>query len=354
MHRKLLFTVLVLSLSLLGTARLGLAQEDRSGTDPLTKLESEGWRIVSNGVLQRELRTNEVETFAFGVEGFTSQLREARAQLEKVQAEFKAHPSAEMRRLITTRQKEIASLQRALQMARAAEARGEGSVLKVDCTVNLGYNADAGYLTGSQGTWGSGSASFSTNCAGFSGEVYAEAIAKATQAGGLVVQTFTDGPRSGSSVSASAYASVGGGSYCESTGYGRVISYNLNPTTYTRSAANYSCPQVSNPSPTINGTNYIYVSTCVSTTWTSSVSGGTSPYSYQWTWNGVNVGTGSSYTRSICPGSTYSYTTNSLGLTVTDSGGRQGSTSLSVDVEKDPQRNCLMSEDGMIICPQEP
>lgn len=351
MFQRSLFTVLVLCVSLFSGVRPGLAQEDRSGNDPLAKLESEGWRIVSNGVLQRELQNNGVETFAFGVEGFTSQLRDARAQLEQLRADLKAHPSAELRRLITTRQKEIASLQRALAMARAAEGRGEGSVLKVDCTVNLGYDASASYLTSSQGTWGSGSASFSTNCAGFSGEVYAEAIAKATTGGGLVVQTYTDGPRSGSSVSASAYASVGGGSYCESTGYGRVISYNLNPTTYTRSAANYSCPQVSSPSPTINGTNYIYVSACVSTTWTSSVSGGTSPYSYQWTWNGVNVGTGSSYTRSICPGASYSYTTNTLGLTVTDSGSRQGSTSMSVDVEKDPGTACMTTQDGMVICP---
>jgi hypothetical protein len=346
MTKRPLVTVLALFLSLFSAVHLSFAQEDRLGNDPLAKLENEGWKIVHNGVLQRELRTNEVETFAFGVEGFTWQLREARNHLAALQTELKAHPSSELRRLIATRQKEIAGLERALKLAQAAEARGDNSVLKVDCTINFSYDASASSRTDTPGTWGYGNSSFSTNCAGFSGEVYAEAVAKATVNGGLVVQTFTDGPRSGASVSASAYASVAGGSYCESTGYGRVISYNLNPTTYTRSAANYSCPQVSNPAPTINGTDYVYTSYgCVTTTWTSSVSGGTAPYTYQWTWNGVNVGTGSSYSRSTCAGSYYSYTTNTLGLTVTDSAGRSGSTSKSVDVERDGQQMC-----GDYIC----
>jgi hypothetical protein len=100
--------------------------------------------------------------------------------------------------------------------------------------------------------------------------------------------------------------------------------------------------------PTINGTNYIYVySGCTTTTWTSSVTGGTSPYTYQWTWNGAVVGTGSSYSRSTCAGSFYSYTSNTLGLTVTDSGSRTGSASKAVDVEKDPVGACFtVNPDG--------
>jgi hypothetical protein len=93
---------------------------------------------------------------------------------------------------------------------------------------------------------------------------------------------------------------------------------------------------VASPTVTINGPSYAGSgsTTCMTYTWTSSVSGGTSPYTYQWTWNGTAVGTGSSYSRSVCPGSVYSYTTNTLALTVTDSASRTGSASKSVDVER--------------------
>jgi len=76
------------------------------------------------------------------------------------------------------------------------------------------------------------------------------------------------------------------------------------------------------------------VDVCTTYTWTSSISGGTAPFTYQWTWNGTAVGTGSSYSRQICPGLNYSYTSNTLGLTVTDSASRTGSTSKTVIVEK--------------------
>jgi hypothetical protein len=91
---------------------------------------------------------------------------------------------------------------------------------------------------------------------------------------------------------------------------------------------------VSGPTVTINGPTNLSVTACTTYTWTASVSGGTSPYTYQWTWAGTAVGTGSSYSRQYCPGIAYSYNTYTLGLTVTDSGSRTGSASKNVNVER--------------------
>jgi hypothetical protein len=179
------------------------------------------------------------------------------------------------------------------------------------------------------------SATFSANC-GFSGQVYALAFAKAFVNGAETTQTVTDGPRSGANVSATAYASRSGGAPCESYSFGEMVSYGLSPSSYSKSVQNYSCgvPPTPGPVPTINGTSYASVEACTTYTWTSSVSGGTAPLTYQWTWNGAAVGTGSSYSRSICPGINYNYTNNTLALAVTDSASRTGSASKSVVVER--------------------
>ena len=246
-------------------------------------------------------------------------------------------PTPELRKTILGHRQEIANTQKMIALAQASEAIGESGVpTKVSCTITFGYNASASYLTTSQGVTGTASANFSSNCA-FSGEVYAYSYSTATVSGAPTTQTLTDGPRSGANVTASAYTIQAGGPTCQSYAYASMTSSNLNPSSYTISATNNSCPGVSNPVPTINGTTYVYVSSgCVSTTWTSSVSGGTTPYTYQWTWNGAAVGTGSSYTRSTCAGGAYNYTSNTLGLTVTDSSSHSGSTSKTVVVEKDP------------------
>jgi hypothetical protein len=260
---------------------------------------------------------------------------------------FQAHPDADLRKAILNHRKEIANTQKMLEIAKEAEEKGVAPIVPKDtCTITYTYNADASYFTSSQGTYASANSSFSNNC-GLVGEVYAYATASVTVNGATTTQTVTDGPRDGSNVSASAYASENGIPTCSSYAYASVSSSSLNPSSYYREASNSSCPApVQPPTPAISGTDYIYVSSgCVTTTWTSSVTNGTSPYSYQWTWNGVAVGTGSSYSRTVCAGSTYNYTSNTLGLTVTDSRSLQGSTSMTVDVEKDPASSCYVAAD---------
>ena len=168
-------------------------------------------------------------------------------------------------------------------------------------------------------------------------------------------QTLTDGPRSGASVSASAYTSQTGAPTCTSYGYASMTSSGLSPSSYTISATNNSCPAVvTNPVPTISGPTYVDASSgCTTASWTVSTTGGTSPYTYVWTWNGTSVSTTSGYSRTVCPGGIGSDTFNTLGVTATDSASRTGSTSITVEVYKGGSggTGCFVNLSGVVQCP---
>lgn len=354
MLKKLCLACLLLCLVLASSTRPALARNAQkpSNDDLLSQLQAEGWKIVKNGVLQRELVPGRVESFVFGPEGFTWKLQDLRQQLQKVQRELQVRPTPELQKAVDGFRKEIASTRRMIQLARTAEDQGETSIDKVSCSLSFSYAATATYGTSVQGTSGTASASFTGSC-GFTGEVYATAYSKVTVAGAPTTKTVTDGPRSGANVSASASASLNGGSPCESTAYASMTSSSLNPSSYTISASNSVCPAVATLTASINGPTYVGADVCTTTTWTASVTGGTSPFSYSWTWNGTAVGTASSYSRTTCPGVAYSDTFNTLGLTVTDSTSHSASSSKTVEVEKfgSGGGGCLVAQNGATVCP---
>ena len=243
MKRSLLYG-LWSCLFMCGTVFPALAQVDSDpGRDPLAKLQKEGWEVVQDGVLRRELRPHEVETFVFGEAGFSWKLRDLRAQLQVLRREFLAHPTPELRRAIASHRKMIASTVKMIERARAADASGGTTVLKSGCTPAFSYHANASYKTDRSGTWADASADFnvSSSC-GFSGDVYAYAFAQTTVNGAPSTMTVTDGPRSGSNVNASADANRNGGPSCESYAYASVTSDSLSPTSYSISQTNNQCP----------------------------------------------------------------------------------------------------------------
>jgi hypothetical protein len=242
---KRLLVGLLFCLSLSIFALPTLAQPYRDfGDDPLVKLQKAGWKIVQDGVLQRQPRTSVTETFVFGVQGFTWKLRDLRSQLTVLRREFKTSPTPELRRAIASHRKAIASTLQMLDRARFGEMIGAPILPKTDCTISFAYTANASYKTDRQGTWADASADFSvaSGC-GFSGEVYAYAFAKTTVGGAPTTATVTDGPRSGSTVNASADANRNGGAPCESYAFASVTSNNLNPTSYSVSQSNELCPE---------------------------------------------------------------------------------------------------------------
>jgi hypothetical protein len=353
--KKQLFACLVLALSFVGTVHPGLAQEKGRSNDPISQLQRDGWKIVQDGVLQRDLGAGKVETFVFGVRGFTWKLQDLQGQLRNLRAALQVDPTPELRKTIASHRLEIANTQKLIALAHTADLNGDTTPLldKTTCSINFGYSATAAALTTTQGVTGTASANFTGTC-GFTGEVYAYSYSTASVAGAPTTQTVTDGPRSGANVTASAFTSQAGVPSCTSYAYASMTSSSLNPSSYTISATNTSCPGNPLTARISGGSTYIYVSSgCVTTIWSSSTSsGGTTPYTYQWTWNGAAVGTGSTYSRSTCAGAIYNYTTNTLGLTVNDSASHTSSTSLSVAVEKDPSTGgCFAASDGAVICP---
>ena len=342
--KKMCLAFLMLGLAIVGGTRLGLAQDlqEKTSDDVIASMLRQGWKIKQDGVLQRDRGPHQTETFVFGSAGFTWKLQDLQKQLANLRQAYAANPRPSLRKVILGHRKEIASTQKMIDLARTEEGSGKAFFGKTNCAINFGYSANASYLTSQQGVTAGASANFSSNCyTPFTAEVYATSYSWATVNGAPIQKDMFDGPRSGSNVSASVSTTQTGLAACQSYGY---ASMTMNGDSYSGSwsysyvtdASNFVCPDVT-PVPTITGANSILATSgCVTTTWTASATGGTSPYTYQWTWNGANVGTGATYSRSTCPGSSYSKTTNTLGVTATDSASRTGSTSISVVEEKAP------------------
>ncbi|HYG61461.1 MAG TPA: PKD domain-containing protein [Thermoanaerobaculia bacterium] len=342
MTKKLGWISLMAFLALLIPGTVLMAQEGQPERDPLLKMMEEGWKPVAPGVLQRSFEDNKVETFAVGPEGIKWTIKQLRARMAFLQKENQAYPSAETRQAIASYRKQIAKFQKELRSAKSESL--ESAIEKTGCSVSYSSYANAAPLTSTAGVTSNSSANFTNTC-GYSATVYAEAYARATKNGVTDTFTQTDGPRSGANVSASATATIQGDSNClsTSTSYATYSSITLS-----FSASNSVCP-VENPAVTISGTTWESFSSygCRSKTWTTAVSGGTAPYTYQWYLDGTPVGTGSSYSRSVCSYDDPGYT---LSVTVTDSGSRTGSDTHSVSVSYfEPPPTCWQG--GMqVIC----
>ena len=353
MLKKQLFACLLLCLSVVVSAHPSLAQEKGRSKDPVTQMQRDGWKIVQDGVLQRERGAGQVETFVFGAPGFVWKLQDLQSQLRNLRLALQANPTPELRKTILSHRQEIANTQKMIALAQAADLTGDVPPPgKVSCSINFGYSATAAPQTTVQGVTATASANFTGTC-GFTGEVYAYSYSTAAVAGAPTTQTITDGPRSGVSVTASSHTTQNGAPTCTSYAYASMTSSGLSPSSYTIAATNSSCPAVAtNPVPHITGPSYVSAyGSCTTSTWTASATGGTPAYTYAWTWNGAAAGTGASYSRTTCPGAgAGSDTFNTLGLTATDSASRTGNTTLTVEVDKGGT-SCLAANGESIICP---
>jgi hypothetical protein len=333
-RKTFLLSFLLLCLGVFGIMSPGFAA-DRANGDVISQLQSQGWTIVNDGVLKRELRAGEVEYFVFGVKGFTWKLNDLRMQYRRLEIAYRATPTAELKAAIANHRKEIGSTQKMIERARRAEQQGLTDLPKDSCTITFNYDAAASWKTSVRGVWAEGKAGFSATCPGFAGEVYAYAYAQVTVNGGPLTKTVTDGPRSGANVSAYAYADLNGGSPCESYAYGSMTSNNLYPSSYSKSASNNQCPY-SLPTVSITSGPYsIDLSSlfCRSVTWGATATGGSGVYtSYTWTFDGYVYATTSTntYTTSVCRGDWSGGFT--LGVTVTDSANATASNSRWVSV----------------------
>jgi hypothetical protein len=300
--------------TLLGGGRLAAA--DSEPMDQLkTKMKKEGWREVTEGVFERQLGPTKVERLGYGREGLEWTIGELSRKLENLQKEQELYPSAKLAKTIDELTGQVGKFRRQIWNLDIDLEKGLSNVVEAvtgpSCSsICYSATADAYPLTASQGVAAVAHASFSSSC-GYSGDTYAYAYSRATL--GTTTTTITQSdPDSGTSVTSSASATSNGGSVagipCASDASAYVVSTALG-ISYSTSDTNSSCTAPS-CSATISGTSYELFTSfgCRSRTWSVSLTGGCTASSYQWKVNGSVVGSGSTYTRNVCPGDNPGFT----------------------------------------------
>lgn len=300
--------------------------------DAKARMEAEGWKQISQGVFERRLGPNKVEHLAFGRGGLAWIINELTRQLKSMMIEHESYPSEDLAEAIDGLSVRIASAKREMRkMRKAPEGMSsmteavEGASCSADC---YSATADANPLTSTLGARATAQAMFNCDC-GHSGDTYAYAYARATQGTTMTVNS-QENPRTGTDITSSASASTNGELDCFSEAYASV-SIPAEELHYSSSDINYSCPPPA-LEVTMSGPSSVdfTTATCSTQTWSASASGGTIPYSYVWYYNGTQVGTGTSYSRSVC----YNHADFTIQVTVTDSSSpvQTKSVSRAVDV----------------------
>ncbi len=330
MNRKHWTAAVCLGLTaLLGGDRLAAAD-----ADPMDKLKAkmkkDGWTEVTEGVFERQLGPNKVERIGYGREGLNWNIGELGRKLASFQKEYELYPSKELAKIIDDLNLQIAKSRGALWNLEVNPEKGLSNAVEAvsggSCS-NICYSAtaDAYPLTATQGVAAVANASFNSTC-GYSGATFAYSYARATLGTTTTTHTQSD-PDSGTSITSSASSTVNGKSVtgipCYSEALASADSTALG-ISYSTSDTNSSCAAPPCAA-TISGTTYeVFVTPggggCRSRTWSVTLSGGCTASSYQWKMNGTVVGSGSTYTLSVCashePGFTLQATVNG---TYTDS-----------------------------------
>lgn len=326
-------------MTLLGAHSLQAADSERQKWLELkAKMEAEGWEQIADSVFERQKGGNKVEHIGYGPKGLAWTIGELKRQLDSLRREYQTYPSEDLAKIIDELSIKIAGARRELRSMPEGMSNVIEFVTGPSCSnICYGATADAYHLTNTQGVGAVADAKFNSTC-GYSGDTYAYAYARATLNGTTTTVTQSD-PHTGTSVTSYAAAVVNGGPasgiscYSSANAYAQSTALGISYSTSDVNDSYCPVPPVPPVTVTIYGTTYEQFSSynCRSRTWTSSVSGGVSPFTYQWKRDGTVVGTGSSYTGSVC-GSDWGFT---LELTVTGSNSVSGSDTHYVDVYLD-------------------
>lgn len=359
--RCLILSVAIGALSLTHPGSLpAQTAKPTTAADFTARMGQDGWREVTSGVLQRTREGKKTEVVAFGKPGLEWAVTEAKNRLGFFLREYRRSPSADGAKALVAQNEEVKRLERALSAAPTTKAGDLESFLNASCDFSYGATADAYPLTTSQGVGAVANAYFNNstcsggnNC-GYIGEVYSYAYVTARIGGTTTIKFQRDpevGVKTGASLTSSASQTQTGTNDCysEASSSVTVATLGLFLSAYD---SNSECPGNPPTISAINGLTYFYLNgyNCQSTTYTASVTGGTPGYTYKWYWNGIQVATGASYSRTFCGSNTYSYFEHTLSVTVTDSAARQDSESTWIAVEGVPTGGgCRQSTYGKYI-----
>lgn len=343
MKRNVLPAVLALCLAVLG-AFPSLAEEpihEKASSDPLEQLFNAGWVQVSSGVLTRDLGHGKLEVLGFGAEGLQYRLQEMRKHLRHLRATYDQYPTPELKDALRAQRAEIRRLMERLETAKAADEidATTKAAAGIDCTINYGAHVNAFALSGTaQGVGANADAYFNSNC-GQRGEVWSTSYGEARRAdNSFWTATKTDplsGVYSGTNVRSTGSISVNGVTSCFSYAYASMTSYDIG-VVYEQRVENRTCPAPVNPLNNSVSSNYgsyieLYGTQCLTVTWTSNPTGGTSPYTYSWT-SGTSttvLGTAKTYSRTFCGSNTNTTTSFTAKATAKDSSSPQQSATAS-------------------------
>jgi hypothetical protein len=318
LNKKFCFALLIGLLSFAGGQRLGATGVERQPLDEIrAKMATEGWKEIGEGVFERQLGGAKAEHLGYGREGLVWTIGELNRQLDELAREYRKYPSDDLAKVIDHLSARVADAQRELRNMKSFSSLSD-ALVGPSCSICYSATADAFSLTPSQGVGAVAEAKFNNDC-GNSGDTYAFAYARGTLNGTTTTLTQED-LHSGTSVTSHAAATVNGASDCLSAARSYVQSTAL-AIIYTTSTNNSSCPAPPPPpSPTVAITgpsNVVTGYSCVSATWTATISNLPAPYTYKWFENGVLKSTNSSYTKLVC----YGVDNFRLDLTVTGSNG---------------------------------
>lgn len=346
---------LCLGLMLMGGHHLWAAEPERLQLRELkSKMAAEGWTQISDKVFERQLSETKVEHMGYGREGLAWMINDLTRRLEGLTREYESYPSEDLAKTIDQLSTDIANAKQELPNMPKGMSSITANVTGPSCSICYSATADASYLTSSQGVKAIAEAKFSSSC-GYSGSTSAYAYARATLNGTTNTVSQSD-PDSGTNITSTATATANGGSVsgipCYSEANSSAVSSALG-ISYSTSDTNSLCPAVT-LSVTMSGPSFAYFSTatCSTKTWSATVSGGATPYAYKWYYNGTQVGTGTSYSRSVC----YNSADFTIQVTVTDSSNpvQTQSVSRAVNVSYEPDIcgiDCNCGGPGQQICP---
>lgn len=299
---------------------------------PLEYLLLDDWQAVAPNVMRRELDDGRIQTWATGLRGLSWMVNRLAEELATMERDYRVAPSEQLWKAIRAHED---LLEEARSRYGEAFADGPNSLRPMliepdpGCDVSWGYHAYA-----NPGASASADAYFYNNC-GYSAKTYAYAYVRTTENG--VTNTASQSDPSGPGANVNSYAAKSlPADWTTDSCYSYARAYVDSPFGFFEETdSDSSCPPPPPPSVYITGTTYVWVPFgCKTYTWTANASGGTGGYSYSWTYNGSSVGSNSStYSRTYCATKYFSYRTDTVGVTVTDSSGGTDSDTHRVTVE---------------------
>lgn len=246
MSRLLPMSATVCLLAILSGVRSGPAQELSTLELELSSQGSqEGWTEVQEGVLQRNLGENQVQTMTIGKEGMRWAAQRLAERISSLEREHAAYSSDELASILASLKGELARRRKIVQSSELSLASAESSSGEIEsataeltagCEPTVTRGASAGpQSTQVPGASASANISFQGPCPG---NTYTYVYSRATSGSVMSVQSREDTKNNGTSLASALSVSASGSVDCYSEASAMAW---IEDRTYEATDVNYSC-----------------------------------------------------------------------------------------------------------------